>query len=168
MKLETERLYMKILTQDESEAYYLLSQNHGFRQFQISDYRKSSIEDANIWISKIEKYQQRNGFGIVGIFEKESLTLIGLGALKHLENEGKSPVELMYRISDQFWGKGYGLEVASALVNHAFYTLNMDHLVATVDPQNYPSKQILTKLGFKFEKKVKIESYEEELHKLFR
>jgi len=166
MNLESDRLYLKILTQDDSGPYYLLSQNDGFRQFQISDYRKNSKEDASHWITQLELYHKRNGFGIVGVFEKNGQTLVGLGALKYLEEEQRSPVELMYRISDNFWGKGYGFEIASTLICHAFENLNIDHLVATVDPKNLPSKKILLKLGFQFERMIQVESYDEELYKL--
>lgn len=166
MNLESDRLYLKILTQDDSGSYYLLSQNDGFRQFQISDYRKKSQEDTSHWITQLESYHKRNGLGIVGVFEKNCQTLVGLGALKYLEEEQRSPIELMYRISDKFWGKGYGFEIASTLVCYAFENLNLEHLVATVDPKNIPSKKILLKLGFQFERMIQVESYDEELYKL--
>ena len=166
MLLETKRLVLKKLCASDAEAYLRLSQNDGFRLFQISEYRRSSIEDTKQWIDKIADYHQRNGFGVVGVFKKENVALAGLCALKYLEDEGSSPVELMYRLSDLYWGHGYGLEIGQMLVSHAFDTIKLNKLVATVDPQNIPSKNILAKLGFQFQGTIKIETCDEELHEL--
>lgn len=166
MLLETKRLILKKLSSSHAAAYVSLSQNDGFRLFQISDYRRCSIHDAEQWITEIEAYHQRNGFGVLGVFKKENTELIGLCALKYLEDERKAPVELMYRLSDLHWGHGYGLEIGRALISYAFDTINLSKLVATVDARNIPSKNILAKLGFQFQKMIKIESFAEELHEL--
>lgn len=166
VQIETARLTLKQLQTTDAKAYFELSQNEGFRRFQISDYRRSSIEDAAIWIHKISAYHHRNGIGIIGVFDNNSANLIGLCALKYFQDEGKSPIELMYRIHDLYWGQGYGFEIGQALVAFAFEGNKFDRIVATVDPQNFSSKRILAKLGFSFQKMIEIESIEEELHEL--
>ncbi|MES2803268.1 MAG: GNAT family N-acetyltransferase [Bdellovibrionota bacterium] len=166
MDLETERLKLRILKSDDAEAYFDLSQNDGFRQFQITDYRKTSVNDARTWLTQIESYHQRNKLGILGVFRKDTDELIGLSALKYLDIEAKSPVELMYRIKDSQWGHGFGIEIAKALVNHAFSELNLESLTATVDVKNTASKNILLKLGFEFKKIIKIGQLDEELYVL--
>jgi len=168
MHLETNRLILKVLQNPDTEAYFKLSQNDGFRLFQISDYRKSSHEEAQLWIQKIEAYHQRNHLGILGVFRKNTKELIGLCALKYLNDEGQSPVELMYRLSDLHWGQGYGFEISQTLVQYAFSSLSLKSLVATVDAKNTASKRILAKLDFKFERLVYIEDFEEELHILIK
>ena len=72
----------------------------------------------------------------------------------------------MYRVSDLFWGSGYGFEIGRALISYASDVAKLEKLVATVDPQNIPSKKILEKLGFHFQRMIKIELYEEELYEL--
>jgi len=166
MHLETERLILRILKPEDANAYFELSQNEGFRLFQISDYRRSSAEDARQWIEKVASYHQRNGFGIVGVFTKKEGLLVGLGALKYLDQERNSPVELMYRISDLHWGRGYGSEIASKLTHYAFNQAYLPSIVAMVDPHNLSSKKILSKLGFTFKEITEIGSFKEELHVL--
>ncbi|MGZ5280217.1 MAG: GNAT family N-acetyltransferase [Pseudobdellovibrionaceae bacterium] len=168
MHLETNRLILRVLQSPDTEAYFKLSQNDGFQMFQISNYRKSSHEEALQWIQKIEAYHQRNKLGILGVFKKNTKELIGLCALKYLNGEGESPVELMYRLNDLHWGLGYGYEISQTLVQYAFSSTPLKSLVATVDAKNIPSKRILEKLGFKFERIVEIESFEEELHVLLK
>lgn len=168
VQLLTSRLNLRPLTSADASSYFELSQNDGFRQFQISDYRRSSVADAKRWIDEVHRYHLRHGIGVLGVFEKTEERLIGLCALKYLGAEGDSPVELMYRFSDQFWGRGYGREIAEALISYGFSSLNLDRIVATVDPQNRPSKKILESLGFQFREVVQIESLAEELHELQR
>jgi ribosomal-protein-alanine N-acetyltransferase len=166
MVIQTARLALRQLQTSDAKAYFELSQNDGFRRFQISNYRRSSIKDAEQWIDKISAYHQRNGTGVIGVFDKKDSQLIGLCALKYLEDEGKSPIELMYRIDDRHWGQGYGFEIGQALISYAFTEMKLEKLVATVDPRNIPSKRILAKLGFRFLDMIKIESFDEELHEL--
>jgi RimJ/RimL family protein N-acetyltransferase len=166
MKIKTARLHIRALSGKDAKAYFELSQNEGFRKYQISDYRRRSIEESEQWIRALAEYHHRNGFGILGVFTKQDELLIGIGALKYLGSEKASPVELMYRLSDLFWGNGFGLEIGSALVDYAFRTVGLSLIVATVDPANLPSKKILLKLGFKFKELISIEGFREEVYEL--
>ena len=106
------------------------------------------MEEAKQWIAKVEAYHQRNGLVTVGVFKKDDFELAGQCDLKQLEDECGSPVELMYRMSDLYWGQGFGLELGRALVNYAFEWTNLIKLVATVDHKNIGSKKIRAKLDF--------------------
>ena len=54
-------------------------------------------------------------------------------------------------ILPEFWGQGYGKEIAGLLTEKA-QKLELKQLKAIIDPNNVPSKKILTYLGFKTEK----------------
>lgn len=156
------------LTAAHSETYFELSQNPGFLLYQISNYKRSSVQDANQWIQAQESYRERNGFGIIAAFEKSEERLLGLVALKYLGEEKHSAVELMYRFADTSWGKGYGYEAGRALADHAFHSLRLNTIVAAVNPANLTSKRVLMKIGFKFSKMIKLGALDEELHTLNR
>jgi RimJ/RimL family protein N-acetyltransferase len=166
MHIETERLLLKPLNAADAEAYFHLSQNEGFRRFQISNYQKSSIEESLRWIETLEQDHARNGLGIVGAFSKVNDELIGLGALKPLDPADPSLIELMYRIHDTHWARGFGSEIAAGLLRWAHAEAKLHLVVATVDPANEASKKILSKLGFRFKKMIQIEGQREELHEL--
>ncbi len=166
MELETQRLRIRALSEKDAPAYFKLSQNGGFRSFQISDYRRKSIEDTENWIHALSEYQKRNGIGIYGVFDKDNDALIGICALKYLGAEKASPVELMYRVSDSYWGKGFGLEIGKALVDLGLGMIGLPSIVGTVDPKNDPSRKILLKLGFQFKELIAIEGLQEELYEL--
>ncbi len=160
----TDRCILRMLVPGDCNQFFRLTQNEGFREFQITDYQQQSEVDALNFINQSIQYHERNKLGILGVIEKSSQNLIGICALKYLQKEKDSPVELMYRLSDQHWGKGYGLEIANALVEHAFYSLKLNTLVATVTAENMASKKILGKLGFVFQKHMAIKEHPLELH----
>jgi len=168
MKIETTRLVIKPLSSSDSKMFFDLSQNLDFKQFQISNYQRQSTEEAAQWIATQQAYLDRNGIGIVGIFENTSQKLIGLAALRYLGTEKASKVELIYRLDDQFLGKGFGFETGKALIDYAFNIVKLDSLVASIDPKNDASKKALKKLGFECKEVIKIGIFDEELHVLNR
>jgi RimJ/RimL family protein N-acetyltransferase len=56
-----------------------------------------------------------------------------------------------YCLNRDFWGKGYGTEVARALITFGFEQLNLHRIYATCDPQNTASAHVLEKAGMQRE-----------------
>lgn len=77
-----------------------------------------------------------------GVFERDKTELIGLCAL--LTND-ENQREIAYRFRKQYWGKGYGTEVASHLIQYCFTQLGWDLLTADVNVENAGSVSILEK-----------------------
>lgn len=166
MQLTTSRLCLQPLTEDKCQEWFNLSQDNGLTSFQISNYKMPSTEVARQWIQEKNEYLARNGIGIIGIFLKHGNILIGICALKYLDEEKSSPIEIMYRLSQDYWGQGYATEVAQGLIRFATAELKLKTLVATVDEKNIPSEKILIKLGFIFKKTIKILNFDEKLYEL--
>jgi len=55
---------------------------------------------------------------------------------------------LGYCLHDAAWGYGYGTEAASALLEWAFDTLDLNRVQAETDTRNAASARVLEKLGF--------------------
>lgn len=66
---------------------------------------------------------------------------------------------LGYILSKHVWRRGYGTEVATALVKFGFETLKFHRISATCFPHNLGSKRILEKVGFKQEGYLREELY---------
>ncbi len=60
----------------------------------------------------------------------------------------KSPIEVAYILSEEFWGKGYGSRVSKAICNACFENFGIDELCAVIDSKHLVSEKILTKFGF--------------------
>ncbi|MBP6563257.1 MAG: GNAT family N-acetyltransferase [Neisseriaceae bacterium] len=56
--------------------------------------------------------------------------------------------ELGYMLLPQYWGQGWGTQLAEALLARARDVPQLQQLVAIIDPQNVASRHILTRLGF--------------------
>ena len=55
------------------------------------------------------------------------------------------------------------MESAEAVRNYAIVTLGLKRLVAIVSPANQPSIRLLEKLGFRYERPVKLPGDDEEI-----
>jgi [ribosomal protein S5]-alanine N-acetyltransferase len=81
---------------------------------------------------------------------------IGFVFLRYCSRLGE--IELGYRLSRNFWGKGYATESAQLLLTHALTQLNLSPIVAAVDPLNAASERVLQKIGMQYWKQIGWES----------
>src|SRR5262249_1720563 len=63
-------------------------------------------------------------------------------------NEQCRRAEINYCLKREYWGSGYMTEAASALIAHAFDTLNLHRIEADIDTRNLASSRLLERLGF--------------------
>ena len=83
------------------------------------------------------------------LFECASGEFVGCYGLRpHGTKAGE--YELGFHLLPAFWGRGYAVEAAQAVIAYAFLTLNADSLFAGHRPENKKSARALTKLGFTY------------------
>ena len=58
--------------------------------------------------------------------------------------------ELGFHLRPRYWGKGFAVESARAVISHAFQSLNARGLFAGHHPENFVSRRVLEKLGFRY------------------
>ena len=61
---------------------------------------------------------------------------------------GYPEIEIGYCFAPAARGHGYATEAAQACLDYAFDTLELDEVVAVIDPANQPSQRVIAKLGF--------------------
>jgi [ribosomal protein S5]-alanine N-acetyltransferase len=84
-------------------------------------------------------------FGIFSVRLKDTSTYIGLARMKLDEN---GSVEIGYNLLENFWGKGYGFEVAKMLMDFLILQTEKRIIYALIEPENIGSVKIIEKLGF--------------------
>lgn len=90
-------------------------------------------------------HQERHGFSVWAVIERETGELIGDGGLfKRPEGE----VELGYTLRRDRWGRGYATEVAGLWVAAALDELRLEDVIAQCDVPNEASARVLEKVGF--------------------
>jgi RimJ/RimL family protein N-acetyltransferase len=84
----------------------------------------------------------------LAIEEQTTGRLIGACDLSLIERD---VVDLGYMLGTPDWGKGYATEVALALTDAAFFDLQADRVISTVDVNNRASMRVLEKIGMRWE-----------------
>jgi len=67
--------------------------------------------------------------------------------------------ELGYSLDDLYWGKGIAVEASNLLIDYAFLERGIKELEVRHAEENYRSKRVIEKLGFKFQKAEFQEKY---------
>lgn len=88
---------------------------------------------------------------------KSDGTFLGWCGLKFFPETNE--VDLGYRLMRKFWGQGFATEAARASLDYGFNNLNLDHIIATVMPENIGSIKVVQKLGMTFKGTRKDPSY---------
>ncbi|RDU38167.1 N-acetyltransferase [Neobacillus piezotolerans] len=132
--------------------YYLLVSNEQVMSM-ITEH-SIPLEEAQEKFKKIIKRNEKyETFGSYKVYN-DANEFIGLGSLI-LNEEIDDEAELGYMLFPQYWGKGYGSEIAAVLINKAKNT-HVNRLTAIIDPKNIPSRKILLNSGFHSEKVCEI------------
>ena len=145
---ETERLTVRLLKLTDLKPFHKMQSNP-----LVMQYATGNVKDINAHKEELKslilKYQNpTNDFWIYTIERKEDSNFLGTCALVKDGNND----EIGYRFLQEYWRKGYGLEICSGLVN--FCKKNgFTKLIAYAVDENVASAKILKKLDFKEIKK---------------
>ena len=154
MILETDRLQLRLLSVDDAEFILRLLNEPSFIQ-NIGDRGVRTIDDARAYILKgpIASYE-KFGFGLWMVETRFESTPIGICGL--LKRDVLADVDIGYALLPEFWSQGYALESASAVTSYASESLGLKRVVAVVNADNQSSIRLLEKMGFKYERMVRL------------
>ncbi|MDX6558650.1 MAG: hypothetical protein QOF72_1699 [Blastocatellia bacterium] len=164
MILETDRLQLRMLTADDAGFVLRLLNEPSFIQ-NIGDRGVRTIDDAQAYIQKgpLASYE-KFGFGLWLIEIKSEGTPIGICGL--LKRDVLEDVDIGYALLPEFCSQGYALESASAVLLYASKKLGLKRVVAVTNADNKNSIRLLEKMGFKYERMVRLSEGASEI-KLF-
>lgn len=151
LTLETERLTLRNWLETDVSNYMLLSQDVGYNCFSLPGrFLARTPEEAREKIQERMELFDRLKLGKFPVFLKSTGEFIGTCGMEPFDLDGRSEVELGYRLCLKHWGSGYAQEAAGAILRYGFGPLNRARIMAFVLPQNRSSVKILEKLGFKY------------------
>ena len=154
MILETERLRLRKLALDDADFILKLLNEPSFIQ-NIGDRGVRTVEDACSYILQgpIASYE-KFGFGLWLVEIKDSGALAGMCGL--LKRDVLEDVDIGYAFLPEFWSRGYAIESASAVMSYAREKLGLKRVVAVTNADNQSSIRLLEKIGFAYEKMVRL------------
>ncbi|PSV49376.1 GNAT family N-acetyltransferase [Photobacterium indicum] len=150
--IETERLTIRWLTEDDAEFIYRLYNTDSFLQF-VGDKNLQTIDDARKYLltGALNMYE-RIGMGLYMVELKSDKTALGISGL--IKRDSLNDIDIGYGFLPEFEGKGYAYEAGVALKSYAKNILKIERLVAITTADNKRSIALLEKLGLDFESTV--------------
>jgi HAD superfamily hydrolase (TIGR01509 family) len=146
----TERLLIKELCESDIPSLFSILDKPETKKYQLYllPSLDSFIEVQKAYIYNIYKFY---GYGLWGVYLKESNTLVGRCGIQNQIVYGKDEIELGYEIDPNYYGLGYGYESCKAIIEYAFNQLYITRIVARIHCDNIKSINLATKLGMKQE-----------------
>ncbi len=162
--LETDRLIVRRFTLDDAAFILELLNDPDWLRF-IGDRGVRTLDDARAYLinGPLAMYQ-RSGFGLYAVVLKRSGAPIGMCGL--IKREGLDDVDLGFAYLPEYRAQGYGYEAAAAVLADGRQTFGLKRIVAITSLDNEKSIRLLERLGFAFEKIIRLPGGDEEL-KLF-
>ena len=141
--LSTERLILRKFTPQDAQDFYNLNNDPEVLKF-TGDLPFSSVSEAEVFLKNYDAYK-KYGIGRWAVILKSNLEFIGFCGLKY--HPDKDIVEIGYRISKHFWGRGFATEAAKASIQYGFEKLGYKKIFAHVHQENIASQRVLGKIG---------------------
>lgn len=144
--METARLRLRQWRPEDREPFAMLNGDpEVMRYFPDTLDRRASDALAD----RIEKLIAEQGWGFWAVALKQSGDFIGFVGLHRPAPELPfSPcVEIGWRLARPYWGRGYAVEAAKAVLAFGFEQLGLDEILAFTVKHNRRSWQLMERLG---------------------
>lgn len=160
--LTTERLVLRELTPGDAPFILHLVNEPSWLRF-IGDRGIRTLDDARAYIvnGPVAMYR-RCGFGLWLVELRATGAPIGICG--PIRRDILPDVDLGFALLPEYWGQGYAHEAAAATIAHAKTTLALTRLVAITAPDNHASQTLLKKLGFTYERTLRLTETSPESH----
>ena len=144
MILETERLVLRKLEQsDFREACKLLQDPEVMYAYEGA----FSDQEVQVWLDKMFRRYENDGFALWAVVEKGSGELIGQCGITYQEYNGGWVPEVGYLFRKEFWHKGFATEAAIACKEYAFQVLDFDDVYSIIRDSNVASQNVARRNG---------------------
>lgn len=141
--LTTARLELRMLQLPDFEQYAAIHADPEVTRFTA----RTQLDRNEAWrhLAMFAGHWHLRGFGMWGVFEKESGLLAGRVGFH--EPEGWPGFELAWTIGRGFWGRGYAPEAARRCLEYAFEEMGRTRVISLIDPANTNSIRVAEKIG---------------------
>lgn len=147
--IETERLLLREITLNDKVEMYKLHSNPDVQKY-TGDSLIASLEEMEQAIESRVKDYKTFGYGRWATFLKSNKQFIGWSGLLYLPEFDE--IDLGYRFSPTFWGKGYATEASRAILSYGFDNLKLKRIIAIAMKENKASIRVMEKVGMEFDK----------------
>lgn len=139
-------VYLEKLLPQDFESFYALTGNEKVMAM-ITERPLSEEEALKKFNYFLENNKLHKSFGSFKVLEVGRSKLLGFAKLE-IKKEKPEEAEIGYMLLPEYWGRGYGNEIAETLLKIAISDPNLIRVYANTDPNNVASRKILINNGF--------------------
>lgn len=144
MILETERLYLREMNQDDFQSLCKILQDEETMYAYEGAFSDAEVQE---WLDRqMSRYQQWE-FGLWAVILKETNEMIGQCGLTMQPWKDKEVLEVGYLFQRIHWHKGYAVEAARACKKYAFETLSAGEVCSIIRDTNIASQNVALRNG---------------------
>lgn len=145
-----ERLYLRVLHESDitEENISWLNDPQATQFLEMTGAFPATNDSMKQWLDKFQDTTSELAFAIV---DKETARHIGNITLSNINWVHRTAILPILIGSKDFWGKGYGTEAESLLIDYAFNRLGLRKMHHTPIASNIGSIRMAEKLGFQLE-----------------
>ena len=144
MILETERLALREMTQDDYPALCAILQDPEV----MTAYEHAFSEDEVwAWLEKQQNNYRKYGFGLWATVEKTTGQMVGQCGLTMQKIRDQEVLEIGYLFRKDAWHQGYATEAAMACKAYAFETLGAARVYSIIRDTNLASQRVAQRNG---------------------
>ena len=144
--------------------YWLTTERLGLRRFTSADFDwlvglysdadvmrflggvKNRTQADEVFQTRILRYYDLYpGLGVWMTVDRATETPIGFHLLNHIR--GEQIVQVGFTLAKAAWGKGYGTEMAFAVLRYGFLDLGLPRISGMANVDNHASQKVLAKIG---------------------
>jgi RimJ/RimL family protein N-acetyltransferase len=146
--LTTPRLVLRPFVFDDLDE---LTAMHAEESFWWYPLRSAMSKDETVgFLERVLARYESDRFGIEALLDRESGTMIGWAglAVPHFLPEILPAVEVGWRLSGPWRGRGLATEAGAAAVEFGFTRGELERIVSIYEPENVASGRVMEHLGF--------------------
>ena len=154
ISLETDRLVLSPIAEHEVEELHQLWSQPAVRKYLCDNLVIPLDRVKDMVVESIIAFQD-NRYGMWVARLKQKQPIIGFTGYWPFFNPPE--LQLIYGLSQDYWGQGLATEMGRSLLHYGFQTYRFDVISASADVPNLPSIAVMRRLGMTFEKQVVID-----------
>ena len=142
--LTTERLALRCFTPDDLDWFAELYADPDVTRY-LGGVRDRARSEELLNTRILRYYAEHPGLGIWMTIERATGAQLGFHLLNHIR--GESIVQVGFTLAKSAWGRGFGSEMASAVLRYGFVDLKLPRIAGMASLKNLASQRVLQKIG---------------------
>jgi [ribosomal protein S5]-alanine N-acetyltransferase len=153
INLETERLQLKEIPFDYKDQFFSIFSDKEVMRFTDKNITEN-VDEAILYLQNCYIRSEQKEHLYLGIFLKESLVLIGIISIYHIDLKHRF-ASLGILLAKTHWRKGYMTEAMKRFLNFCFTELKLHRIEAQTFVDNTPAVKFFENLNFKNEGRLR-------------